>query len=567
MRIYSRVFHGVKRKRNEQNRCQPNETTLKLQRQESTVQAPHPSPDAAPPTIPDTCDVLVVGGGINGAGIARDLAGRGLRVVLCEKDDLAQATSSSSTKLIHGGLRYLEYGEYSLVRKALAEREVLLRSAPHIMWPLRFVMPHDPGMRPVWMIRAGLFLYDHLARREVLPASRTVDLRRHVAGAALQPRFTKGFVYSDGWVDDARLVVLNAIDAAERGATVLTRWRCADARRSADGWQVRLDTRSGAQQVLSARAVVNAAGPWAAQFLGEHAHVPRAKSLRLVKGSHIVVPRLFEHDHAYIFQNPDKRIIFAIPYERDFTLIGTTDVEHHGAIGAAQIDASEVAYLCEQASRYFARTIAPADVAWTYSGVRPLLDDDSGDPSAVTRDYALELDTAQAPLLTVWGGKITTFRRLAEEAADLLMQPLGADPLRAAWTRGAFLPGGDLNKWIGPARRPDTDFERFEQAVRLRFPQFGADLLHRLARAYGARIDRVIGDADAPGAEVAPGLFEFELSYLHEHEWACSADDVLWRRSKLGLHYGAEERAAVAAWCDAHWVAHAATPSTETSWN
>ncbi|MFL6696826.1 MAG: glycerol-3-phosphate dehydrogenase [Vitreoscilla sp.] len=529
------------------------------------MQAP-PLPDQRlSSVIPSSCDVLVVGGGINGAGIARDLAGRGLNVVLSEKDDLAQATSSSSTKLIHGGLRYLEYNEFSLVRKALAEREVLLRSAPHIMWPLRFVMPHDPGMRPVWMIRIGLFLYDHLARREVLPASRTVDLRRHPAGAPLQPRFTKGFVYSDGWVDDARLVALNAIDAAERGATILTRWRCKSARRGADGWQVVLDNAAGEQRELTARALVNAAGPWASQFLSDHAHVPRAKSLRLVKGSHIVVPRLFDHGHAYIFQNPDKRIIFAIPYERDFTLIGTTDVEHHGAIGGAKIDESEIAYLCEQASRYFAKAVTPSDVVWTYSGVRPLLDDESGDPSAVTRDYSLELDTAQAPLLTAWGGKITTFRRLAEDAADLLMQPLGVDPSRGAWTNGAFLPGGDLNKWIGPARRPDTDFERFEQTVRRRYPQFDAAVLHRLARAYGARIDRVLGDK--PGAQVAPGLYECELHYLHEHEWARGAEDVLWRRSKLGLHYSAEERAAVAAWCARHWDGVAVTPTPETSWN
>jgi glycerol-3-phosphate dehydrogenase len=563
MRIPARVFQRVKRKQNEHNRPHSNETTLIRQCQESTVQA---TPSIGRP-IPNSCDVLVVGGGINGAGIARDLAGRGLKVLLCEKDDLAQATSSSSTKLIHGGLRYLEYNEFALVRKALAEREVLLRSAPHIMWPLRFVMPHDPGMRPVWMIRLGLFLYDHLARREVLSGSRTVDLRSHPAGAPLQPRFTKGFVYSDGWVDDARLVALNAIDATERGATVLTRWRCRDAQRAADAWQVTLDNPDGAFHTLKARAIVNAAGPWAAQFLSEHAHLSHPKSLRLVKGSHIVVRKLFDHGHAYIFQNPDKRIIFAIPYEHDFTLIGTTDVEHHGAIGAAKIDESEIHYLCEQASRYFAKAVTPGDVVWTYSGVRPLLDDESGDPSAVTRDYALELDTAQAPLLTVWGGKITTFRRLAEDAADLLMAPLGVDPSRGAWTHGAFLPGGDLNKWIGPAQRPDTDFGRFEQAVRLRFPHLGADVLHRLARAYGARIDRVIGDVDAPGVEVAPGLFEFELRYLHEHEWARSADDVLWRRSKLGLHYSAEERAAVAAWCATHWAGTVATPTPETSWN
>ena len=559
-----------------------------------------PRPSGEPQRLLDThdrspasaCDVLVVGGGINGAGIARDLAGRGHSVVLCEKDDLAQHTSSSSTKLIHGGLRYLEYYEFSLVRKALAEREVLLKSAPHIMWPLRFVMPHDPGMRPVWMIRAGLFLYDHLAKREVLPASRTVDLRQHPAGRPLKPAFTKGFVYSDGWVDDARLVVLNAMDAAERGATVLTRWRCVDAQREAAAWRVRLESTSGETHELSARVLVNAAGPWAAQFLGEHAHVPRAKSLRLVKGSHIVVPKMFEHDHAYIFQNPDKRIIFAIPYERDFTLIGTTDVEHHGAVGEARIDAAETAYLCEQASRYFAKPVTPQDVAWTYSGVRPLLDDESGDPSAVTRDYFLELDTTMAaaapgagpsqgrgepprgadakrpgaPLLTVWGGKITTFRKLAEEAADLLAAPLGAK--HGAWTHGAFLPGGDLSAWIGKPQRPDTDFTRFAQAVALRHPQLPAALCQRLARAYGARVERLLAVGEL-GAEVAPDLFEAELNYLHDHEWARSADDVLWRRSKLGLHFSESQRAAVAKWCKTHWPDAAAThpPATEPAWN
>jgi glycerol-3-phosphate dehydrogenase len=515
------------------------------------------------------CDVLVVGGGINGAGIARDLAGRGLSVLLCEKDDLAAHTSSSSTKLIHGGLRYLEYYEFSLVRKALAEREVLLKSAPHIMWPLRFVMPHDPGMRPVWMIRIGLFLYDHLAKREVLPGSRTVDLRAHAAGKPLKPMFTKGFVYSDGWVNDARLVVLNAIDAREHGAEVLTRWRCVDAKREASSWRVRLQSDAGEQRELTARALVNAAGPWAAQFLSEHAHVPRAKSLRLVKGSHIVVPKMFDHDHAYIFQNPDKRIIFAIPYEDDFTLIGTTDVEHHGAVGEARIDASETAYLCEQASRYFAKPVTPQDVVWSYAGVRPLLDDESGDPSAVTRDYLLELDTTQAPLLTVWGGKITTFRKLAEEAADMLMAPLGSAAKRGAWTHGASLPGGDLSAWIGKAQRPDTDFTRFAQAVALRYPQLPGALCHRLARAYGARIDTLL--ANGLGAEVVPGLFEAELNYLHDHEWARSADDVLWRRSKLGLHLSPSQRATVGAWCTAQWPGPAssttASRATEPAWN
>ena len=520
-----------------------------------------------------SCDVLVVGGGINGAGIARDLAGRGLSVTLCEKDDLAAHTSSSSTKLIHGGLRYLEYYEFSLVRKALAEREVLLKSAPHIMWPLRFVMPHDPSssaVRPVWMIRLGLFLYDHLARREVLPGSRTVDLRSHPAGKPLKPTFTKGFVYSDGWVDDARLVVLNAIDARAHGAEVLTRWRCVDAKRGATAWRVRLHSAAGETRELTARALVNAAGPWAAQFLAEHAHMPRAKTLRLVKGSHIVVPKIFDHDHAYIFQNADKRIIFAIPYEGDFTLIGTTDVEHHGAVGEAHIDAAETAYLCEQASRYFAKPVTAADVVWSYAGVRPLLDDESGDPSAVTRDYLLELDTAQAPLLTVWGGKITTFRKLAEEAADLLAAPLGGTSKRGAWTHGAALPGGDLSAWIGKPQRPDTDFTRFAQAAALRYPQLPAALCLRLARAYGARIELVLNGSGL-GAEVAPGLFEAELHYLHDQEWAHSADDVLWRRSKLGLHLSPTQRAAVADWCAAHWT-DAETPATaerptETAWN
>ena len=527
--------------------------------------------------------MLVVGGGINGAGIARDLAGRGLSVVLCEKDDLAAHTSSSSTKLIHGGLRYLEHYEFNLVRKALAEREVLLRSAPHIMWPLRFVMPHDPGMRPVWMIRLGLFLYDHLARREVLPGSTTVDLRRHPAGTPLKPQFHRGFVYSDGWVDDARLVVLNAMDAAARGATVLTRCACVDAQRGAQAWQVTLrdmggeGRAGGATRTLAARALVNAAGPWAAQFLADHAHAPRSLALRLVKGSHIVVRKLFDHDHAYIFQNPDKRIIFAIPYEGEFTLIGTTDVEYRGAIGAARIDDAEITYLCEQASRYFARPVQAADVVWSYSGVRPLLDDESGDPSAVTRDYSLELDTRAAPLLNVWGGKITTFRKLAEEASDLLAAPLAQR--RGAWTAGVALPGGDVSAWIGPALRPDTDFERFVQALARRHPELPTPLLRRLARGYGACIEPLLGDGRL-GAEVVPGLFEAELHYLHEHEWARCADDVLWRRTKLGLHLTAAQRERVGTWCSEHWAedarvwsaaaepaAVAAGAAREASWN
>nr|WP_226986184.1 glycerol-3-phosphate dehydrogenase [Ramlibacter tataouinensis] len=497
--------------------------------------------------------MLVVGGGINGAGIARDLAGRGWRVVLCEQDDLASHTSSASTKLIHGGLRYLEHYEFSLVRKALQEREVLLRSAPHIMRPLRFVMPHDAAMRPAWMIRAGLFLYDHLARRQLLPGCQTVSLRGHALGQCLQPHLDRAFVYSDGWVDDARLVVLNAIDARERGAVVHTRTRVTAAVRGAQGWTATLQPAGGPARELGARVLVNAAGPWAEGFLRQArpagAGAGPGRSLRLVKGSHIVVPRCFEHDHAYVFQNADKRIIFAIPYEQRFTLIGTTDVELRGDARGARIDAAETAYLCGQASRYLRRPVAPADVVWSYSGVRPLLDDASGDPSAVTRDYLLEPDTVGAPLLTVWGGKITTFRKLAEEAADQVGRMLGQS--RPAWTRQALLPGGDLSAWIGPARRPDVDLARFCQALARSHPWLPDPLLLRLARSYGARVDRFLpASAAGMGREVAPGLYEAELDHLRRDEWATRADDVLWRRSKLGLHSSPAQRDAVACWME-----------------
>jgi glycerol-3-phosphate dehydrogenase len=497
------------------------------------------------------CDVLVVGGGINGVGIARDLAGRGLSVTLCEKDDLAAHTSSSSTKLIHGGLRYLEYYEFSLVRKALTEREVLLKSAPHIMWPLRFVMPHDPSMRPVWMIRAGLFLYDHLARREVLPDSETISLRRHAAGTPLKEKFKRGFAYSDGWVDDARLVVLNAVDAAAHGATVLTRATCVDLHAQDDLWFGTLREADGGERTIRARAVVNATGPWADRFLRTQAHRQDTKSLRLVKGSHIVVPRLFDHTLAYIFQNPDGRIIFAIPYEHDFTLIGTTDIEHTAGLDEVRIDASEIAYLCEQASRYFKKPILESDVVWSYSGVRPLIDDESGNAAAVTRDYRLELSQEGAPLLTIWGGKITTYRKLAEEAANVVAKALGKHT--KDWTEKAFLPGGNLEPFIGVAQRPDTDFVRFVGTLARRYPWLPARMTQRLSRAYGARIGELLGSATQLsdlGEMVAPDVTAAELDYLRKTEWARSGDDILWRRSKLGLHLTAEQRAAVAAWME-----------------
>ncbi|MGB8337272.1 MAG: glycerol-3-phosphate dehydrogenase [Burkholderiales bacterium] len=498
-----------------------------------------------------TCDVLVVGGGINGAGIARDLAHRGLSVILCERDDLAAHTSSSSTKLIHGGLRYLEHFEFSLVRKALQEREVLLRSAPHIMWPLRFVMPYDAAMRPVWMVRAGLFLYDHLAKREFLSASEVVTLQDHAAGAPLKPQFKTGFVYSDGWVDDARLVVLNALDAQEHGAKIFTRTSCVAVQKQNNKWLAALQSQTGTAFQVSARAIVNATGPWVERFLQINS-LRDAHDLRLVKGSHIIVRKLFEHDYAYIFQNADKRIIFAIPYENDFTLIGTTDMEITGDPGEAKIDAAEICYLCEQANRYFAKPISAADVVWSYSGVRPLIDDSNGDPSTVTRDYLLEMHDQQAPLLTVWGGKITTFRKLAQEAGDNVCAALGVK--KSSNTAGQFLPGGDLNDFISLSRNPVMDFAAFVEELARRYPWLASTFRLRYARAYGSRIALLIGNATSLaglGEQIAPQFYAAEANYLQRHEWATTAEDMLWRRSKLGLHMSEAERGKVATWCAA----------------
>ena len=498
------------------------------------------------------CDVLVVGGGINGAGIARDAAGRGLSVLLCEQDDLAAHTSSASTKLIHGGLRYLEYYEFNLVRKALIEREVLLRSAPHIMWPLRFVMPHAPGQRPAWLIRAGLFLYDFLARRELLGASRGIDLARHPAGAPLKGEYARGFVYSDGWVDDARLVVLNAMAAREHGATILTRTACTDVRREAGKWHATLRSQDGPELTVRAAALVNAAGPWTAAFL--QGALPRngGRGLRLIKGSHIVVRRLFEHDHAYIFQHPDGRIVFAIPYEREFTLIGTTDLDYTGDPGRVAIDAAEIAYLCELSSYYFRQPIVPADVVWRYSGVRPLVEDAAASAKAVTRDYRLELDRDGAPLLSIFGGKITTFRKLAEEAVDLLAPLLGKHG--GAWTADACLPGGDL---FGPKpqNRAVLQFDQYVHHLQHQYGWLPAPLLQRYARAYGTRIDALLAGKTAlaqMGEEVASGLYAAEINYLRVQEWANSAQDILWRRSKLGLHLPANTEALLDGWLAAH---------------
>ena len=504
------------------------------------------------------CDVLVVGGGINGAGVARDAAGRGLSVVLCEKDDLAAHTSSASTKLIHGGLRYLEYYEFGLVRKALIEREVLLRSAPHIMWPLRFVMPHAKGQRPAWLIRAGLFLYDMLARRELLPASSGIDLARHAAGQPLKPEFKRGFVYSDGWVDDARLVVLNAIDAAEHGARILTRTRCTALAREGEGegasWLATLQDADGKQTAVRARSVVNAAGPWTAQFLRQAAPAAPHRHLRLIKGSHIVVKRLFAHDHAYIFQHPDGRIVFAIPYEHDFTLIGTTDLDYQGDSGKVEIDDEEIRYLCELSSYYFSKPVDPADVVWTYAGVRPLVEDAAADAKAVTRDYRFELEQDGAPLLSIFGGKITTFRKLAEEAVDVLAPLLQQGATRGAWTAKACLPGGDLFG-SAPQNRAVREFGQFVQGVQRQYAWLPAPLVARYARAYGTRIHVLLDgrtDVAAMGEEIATWLYAAEVDYVRRHEWAVSAADILWRRSKLGLHLPRATADTLDAWLARH---------------
>jgi glycerol-3-phosphate dehydrogenase len=497
------------------------------------------------------CDVLVVGGGINGAGIARDAAGRGLSVILCEKDDLAAHTSSASTKLIHGGLRYLEYYEFGLVRKALAEREVLLRAAPHLIAPLTFVMPHDEGQRPAWMIRCGLFLYDHLAKRELLPGSRTIDLRTHAAGTPLKAQFVRGFMYADGWVDDARLVVANAIDAAGRGAQVLTRTACTAAAWHGDQWQATLRADDGRELQVEAKCLVNAAGPWAMQFATKAIHEKPASALRLVKGSHIVVKKLFDHPHAYIFQHPDGRIVFAIPYQRDYTLIGTTDIEYHGDPGKVAIERDEIDYLCALSARYFRRQITPADVVWTYSGVRPLLEDEAGNAAAVTRDYRLAFEVDEK-LLSVFGGKLTTYRKLAEEAVDTIAQALGSSA--PSWTANACLPGGDLYGDT-PSNRSVLAFDAYVASAQQRYAFLPPSLVLRYVRAYGTRVHLLLdGRESMPdmGEEIAPGLHAAEVEYLMQHEWACTAEDILWRRSKLGLHLPKDTAAKLDAWISAH---------------
>ncbi|SFU77933.1 homodimeric glycerol 3-phosphate dehydrogenase (quinone) [Pseudoduganella namucuonensis] len=493
------------------------------------------------------CDVLVVGGGINGAGIARDAAGRGLSVILCEQDDLGAHTSSASSKLIHGGLRYLQYYEFGLVRKALREREVLLRSAPHLIRELRFVMPHVRGLRPAWMLRCGLFLYDRLAKRELLRASRQLDLTLHPAGVPLAPGLNRGYIYSDACVDDARLVVLNAVAAAEHGARILTRTRLAAVAARDKRWHAELRAGDGARIDVRAKSLVNASGAWAMK-LHAMADGPKQRPLRLVKGSHIVVPKLFGHDDAYIFQHADGRIVFAIPYQEEYTLIGTTDIDYDGDPREVRISEPEVDYLCGLSNTYFKNKIAPADVIWSYAGVRPLVDNGAGSAQALTRDYEIVTDRRAAPLLSVFGGKITTYRTLAENAVDSLAGMMEVPG--KAWTAHACLPGGDV---LGAGATNDSvrHFTRFATSLCARYHWLPPALVRRYAHTYGTRANRMLDGCrqlSDMGAEVAPQLYERELEYLMDVEWAATAEDVLWRRTKLGLHAPSSAAAAVDTW-------------------
>ena len=480
-------------------------------------------------------DLAIIGGGINGTGIARDAAGRGLKVLLAEQSDLASGTSSASTKLIHGGLRYLEHYEFRLVREALIEREVLLRAAPHLIRPLRFVLPHHSGLRPWFVLRLGLFLYDHLGGRKILPPTRTVDLRRDVTGSPLRSAYTRAFEYSDCWVDDARLTVLNARDAADKGADIRTRAKALSAWRSGGVWQVKL----GDGSAVSAKALINTGGPWVGEVLRTVVGVSSPDRIRMVKGSHIVVDKLYDHDRCYIFQNADGRICFAIPYERDFTLIGTTDEDFQGDPAQPRIGDSECNYLLGAVNEYFKVPVTRSMVRWSYSGIRPLYDDGASKAHEATRDYVLKLDASDggAPLLSVFGGKITTFRKLAEAAMDKLAPYFPG--LKPAWTRDAAIPGGEFH--LEELERRISDFIQRHQSC------LAPATALRLFRAYGTRAEAImdgVRDESDLGRRFGD-LFEREVEYLTDHEWAVTAEDVLWRRTKLGLHLSRADQAAL----------------------
>jgi len=502
------------------------------------------SPAAAPKDVANTdVDVFIIGGGVNGCGIARDAAGRGYSVALAEMNDLASGTSSWSTKLIHGGLRYLEHYEFRLVREALIEREVLWGNAPHIIWPLRFVLPHHTGLRPAWLLRLGLFLYDNLGGRKHLPPTRVVDLANDEVGKPLRSDFTKGFEYSDCAVDDARLVVLNARDAADRGVSVRTRTEVVSLKRDGDGWTVGLrDTRGGAQENVRARVVVNAAGPWVDKVLNAAAGRNDARNVRLVQGSHIVVPKLYDHDRCYIFQNADNRIFFAIPYQRDYTLIGTTDRDWKDDPSSVKISEDEVAYLCKGASEYFERTITPDDIVWTFSGVRPLYDDGASAAQVATRDYVLRTDgkAKEGLLINIFGGKITTYRKLAEAVVEKIEDAIGKRG--KPWTHGATLPGGDF---------PIGGFSDLVADLQRDYPFLEERHAYRLVRQYGTRARQILSDAKSLadlGQHFGDTLYAAEVDYLIANEWVLGADDVLWRRSKLGLKIDEGEAKALDGW-------------------
>lgn len=470
-------------------------------------------------------DLVVIGGGVNGTGIAVDAAGRGLKVLLCEKEDLASATSSNSSKLIHGGLRYLEHYEFQLVKQALTEREILLQKAPHIMWPMRFILPHRPHLRPAWMIRMGLFLYDNLAKRKVLKGSCGVKLNNN---SPLVSEITKGFEYSDGWVDDARLVTLNAVDAQNKGATILTRTQCVSAKRSNDDWDISLeDTLTGDITNIKAKAIINAAGPWVKNFFDTALKKKSPKNIRLIKGSHFVVPKIHNDNQAYILQNEDKRIVFVLPYEDDYSLVGTTDVEYIGNPLEAKISEEETEYLVDIVNKHFKNKISAADVVHSFSGVRPLLDDESSSPDAITRDYTLELqdEGGKAPLLSVYGGKITTYRKLSESAVTEICKYF--PKATAPWTKDAPIPGGDFES-------QDSLLQKLEVAN----PFLPISLLKRYVRTYGTHSYLILQDVfslDDMGENFGAGLFAQEINYLVKSEWAMTADDILWRRTKMGL--------------------------------
>lgn len=492
----------------------------------------------------ETLDIFVIGGGINGCGIARDAVGRGYSVALAEMNDFASGTSSGATKLIHGGLRYLEHYEFRLVRESLMEREVLWAMAPHIIWPMRFVLPyHKGGIRPAWMIRLGLFLYDHLGGRKLLPPTAVLDMHKDQAAKPLKPIFSKAFEYSDGWVDDARMVVLNARDAADRGAKILPRTKVVAARREGGLWTIEtVGTLSGERQTHRARMLVNAAGPWVDTVIRSAFGQNEARHVRLVQGSHIVVKKKFDGPRAYFFQNPDNRIIFAIPYEGDYTLIGTTDRDFKEDPGAIRISDEETDYLCKAASEYFREPVTRNDIVWTYSAVRPLFDDGASKAQEATRDYVLKLEGAgekaaaggEAPLLNVFGGKLTTYRRLSEHALEKIAEAIGAKG--APWTAKSHLPGGDFAV---------TGYEAEVARLKGRYGFISDRHARRLVRRYGTKAWTLLGAANAVadlGQHFGADLYEAEVRYLIDNEWAMTAADVLWRRTKDGLRLNDEEK-------------------------